>query len=112
MMAALGCHVDNIRRDLSGKMYQHGGNTPQLCARFCRGYNYAGVQVYFWCDFIRFFTIITITDPLKYLFIILLIHPHQLSVAYDKDCLHFQYYFTVSLHTSRCSARDFHKIFS
>ena len=29
-------------------------------------------------------------------------------VACDKDCLHFQYYFTVSLHTSRCSARDFH----
>ena len=43
----LGCHVDSGRRDLSGKMYQHGGNTPETCIAFCEGYNYAGVQVSF-----------------------------------------------------------------
>ena len=29
-----------------------------------------------------------------------------------QDCLHIQYCFTVSLHTSRCSARDFHGLVS
>ena len=33
-----------------------------------------------------------------------------MSVACDKDCLHFQYYFMVSLHTSRCSAREPHEL--
>ena len=27
----------------------------------------------------------------------------------DKNCLHFHYEFTVTLHTSRCSARYFHE---
>ena len=44
-----------------------------------------------------------------------------LDTLYDKvrihgyknnDCLHFQYYFNVSLHTSSCSARDFPELIS